>query len=46
MLLKVWRGKERFWKVWWLLGVPLHVAWWTLYFDLCASGLAPENSCC
>jgi hypothetical protein len=43
MLLKAWRGEERFWKVWWLLGVPLHVLWWTVWFDLWVSGLAPET---
>jgi hypothetical protein len=43
MLLKAWRGQERLWKVWWLLGVPLHVVWWTLYIDLWLSGLAPES---
>jgi hypothetical protein len=42
MLLKAWRGQERFWKVWWLLGVPLNVAWWTFYIDLWTKGLAPE----
>jgi hypothetical protein len=43
MLLKVWRGEERLWKVFWLLGVPLNVAWWTFYVDLWSRGLAPES---
>jgi hypothetical protein len=43
MLLKAWRGEERFWKVWWLLGVPLQALWWTVWFDLWKSGLAPEH---
>jgi hypothetical protein len=42
MLLKAWRGQERLWKVFWLLGVPLNAAWWTLYADVWTSGLAPE----
>jgi hypothetical protein len=42
MLLKAWRGQERFWKVWWLWGVPIHAVWWTVYIDLWMSGLAPE----
>ena len=43
MLLKAWRGEERFWKVWWLLGMPLHVVWWTVWFDLWTSGLVHET---
>lgn len=23
MLLKAWRGEERLWKVWWLIGLPV-----------------------
>jgi hypothetical protein len=42
MLLKALRGQERFWKVWWFWGVPIHAIWWTVYIDLWTSGLAPE----
>lgn len=43
MLRKAWRGEERFWKVWWLLGVPFHLAWWALYLWIWRSGIAPET---
>ncbi|MDR5799590.1 hypothetical protein [Caballeronia sp. LZ001] len=43
MLPRAWRGEERFWKVLWLLGLPLHLAWWALYLYLLSSGLAPET---
>jgi len=43
MFRKAWRGEERFWKVWWLLGVPIHLAWWFVYLDLWTSGVAPES---
>lgn len=42
MLPKAWREQERFWKVWWLWGAPIHAVWWTVYIDLWTSGLAPE----
>ncbi|MDR5740830.1 MULTISPECIES: hypothetical protein [unclassified Caballeronia] len=42
MLRKAWRGEERFWKVWWLLGLPLHLAWWAVYLYLWGTGVAPE----
>ncbi|BEH27446.1 Uncharacterised protein [Burkholderia pseudomallei] len=25
MLKRAWRGEERLWKVWWLLGMPLNL---------------------
>ncbi|WP_244850761.1 MULTISPECIES: hypothetical protein [unclassified Caballeronia] len=42
MLRKAWRGEERFWKVWWLLGLPIHLAWWAVYLYLWGTGVAPE----
>jgi hypothetical protein len=43
MLLKAWRGEERFWKIWWFFGVPLQAAWWTAYFYFWSGTLAPET---